>query len=197
MFAPRPILPSRRHVRAILCLAVAGAACESSAPEIPTPIPEDTYVDVMSELADLHRFPPPGPGPDARAAAADSARRAVLDRHGVTTEDLLGFAEVAGSDPGRMERITERIVSITDSLAQLRSARDPDAAATGAVATDDGDGAAGIPGGEDGNAAAAAGAAGNATAETERIDRPARREPVPIENRPRRPIGERPDGGRP
>lgn len=113
--------------------AAAAGACGPAEPERAEPMSSETYVEVMSALADLKRFPPPSPNVEERAALADSARRDILDRHGVTAEQLLEFAEIAGSEPARMMEITERIVAATDSLARMR--RDP-AAAEGATPED-------------------------------------------------------------
>ncbi len=99
----------------------ATTACDPAGPEPRGPIDDDTYVTVMSELADIRRFPPDGRDQVSRDAAADSARRAVLDRYDVTVDDLLSFAEIMGEHPARMVEIAERISGVTDSLAKLRA----------------------------------------------------------------------------
>lgn len=109
-------------VSTAVAAAVAASACGSDEPEIRGPIDEDTYVAVMGELADLERFPPSGPGDSARAERADSARLAILERHGVTADELLEFAETAGARPDLMVELSERIVALSDSLAQRRTA---------------------------------------------------------------------------
>lgn len=101
-------------------LVAAPTACDSTSPEARGPIDDDTYVMVMSELADIRRFPPGGRDQTSRDVAADSARRAVLDRFGVTVDELLTFAEIVGDQPARMVEIGERISAVTDSLAELR-----------------------------------------------------------------------------
>jgi len=100
---------------ALVCAATLG--CESAPPEPQGPISADAYVAVMAELADLKRFPPPGPDFVTRTARADSVRQAILDRHGVTAENLLTYAEQLGSHPDRMLELTDRIIAISDSLA--------------------------------------------------------------------------------
>ena len=100
---------------------VVAAACGPAEPESRLSVDADTYVVVMSELADLERFPPPGSDEMTRGARADSARVAILERHGVTVEELLEFAETVGEDPHRMVELVERIVVITDSLANERT----------------------------------------------------------------------------
>lgn len=101
--------------------AVATGACGSDEPEFRGPIDGDTYVAVMGELADLERFPPPGRDDVARIERADSARQAILERHGVTADELLEFAEAAGARPDLMVELTERIVALSDSLAHRRT----------------------------------------------------------------------------
>jgi len=112
--------------------AVVAAACGPAEPEARVSVDADTYVAVMSELADLDRFPPPGSDEMTREARADSARVAILERNGVTVDDLLEFAETVGEDPHRMVELVERIVVITDSLANQRAGGllAPDPAAT-------------------------------------------------------------------
>lgn len=102
-------------------ILAAPAACDPAGPEPRGPIDDDTYVMVMSELADIRRFPPGGRDQLSRNAAADSARREVLDRYGVTVDELLGFAEIVGEHPARMVELAERISAVTDSLAELRA----------------------------------------------------------------------------
>lgn len=130
-------------VRALVLLfstaaaAVGLGACERTGLEpAPRPMDVDTYVSVMSELVHVDRFPPPGSDYATREARADSLRRAILDRYGVTTEEMLEYAQSAGQQPGLMLEISDRIVEITDSLARLRregadTARHSPAAETG------------------------------------------------------------------
>lgn len=125
-------------------ILAAPAACDPAGPEPRGPIDDDTYVMVVSELADIRRFPPGGRDQLSRDAAADSARREVLDRYGVTVDELLSFAEIVGEHPARMVEIAEQISTVTDSLARLRARGEPtEAAADSAeVPTDAADGAA-------------------------------------------------------
>lgn len=114
--------PARRLARfPMIGLALLSAGCETPAPTEYAGVPVDTYVMVVSELADIRRFPPSGSGPEERAAAADSLRQQVLDRYGLTAEHLVAFAEEAGSRPTVMEDIMERVVAVTDSLAAERA----------------------------------------------------------------------------
>lgn len=79
------------------------------------------YVAVVSELADVSRFPPDGSA-EVRDALADSVRQQILDRYGVTAEQLLDFAREAGRSPDVMESIMEEVSAVTDSLAAQRAA---------------------------------------------------------------------------
>lgn len=101
--------------------ALVVGACDPAGLEPPPgPMDVDTYVSVMSELIHLDRFPPPGSDRVTREARADSMRREILDRYGVTTDEMLTYAETAGEQPALMLEISDRIVAITDSLARLR-----------------------------------------------------------------------------
>jgi len=104
-----------------IAAAAATAACGPDEPEFRGPIDADTYVAVMGELADLERFPLPGSDEATRSERADSARRAILERHGATAEQLLEFARAAGTRPDLMVELTARIVALSDSLAHRRT----------------------------------------------------------------------------
>lgn len=106
---------------AAFAAAVVTGACGSDEPELRGPIDGDTYVAVMAELADLERFPPSGPNEATRSERADSARQVILERHGVTADELLEFAETAGARPDLMLELSEQIVALSDSLAQRRT----------------------------------------------------------------------------
>ncbi|HSM08715.1 MAG TPA: hypothetical protein VLA33_06825 [Gemmatimonadota bacterium] len=122
---PVPTTGARRTLVIAFSTAVAAAvatgACGSDEPDFSGPIDGDTYVAVMGELADLERFPPSGSTSAGRSALADSARQAILDRHGVTADELLDFAEAAGARPDLMVELTDRIVALSDSLARRRT----------------------------------------------------------------------------
>jgi hypothetical protein len=107
---------SRFGFLALMLSLLAGCEARTAGEESLTPIPEDTYVAVMAELADLRRRPPPARGQIERDRLADSVRTDVLVRHGVTAAELIEFADVVGSDPGRMQSLTERIETFADSL---------------------------------------------------------------------------------
>jgi hypothetical protein len=118
----------------VIAGAFATGACGPAEPEFQGPIDIDTYVVVMSELADLGRFPPPGSDETTRSARADSVRRDILEQHGVTPDELLEFAESAGANPDLMVEIIDRIVVVSDSLARRRTGAGRAADSTAAIA---------------------------------------------------------------
>lgn len=116
-----------RAGKALACLlflgsvAVGVGACGSDGPTAQGSVAFDTYATVMGELADLQRFPPSAPDERTRAERADSIRQAILDRHGVTADELLAYAETIGQQPRLMLEVSDRVVAITDSIARLRA----------------------------------------------------------------------------
>ena len=103
------------HLALILSL-VTGCDERAAREDVTLPIPEDSYVAVMAELARVRRRPPHARGQIERDRLADSVRAEVLERHGVTAVEMVEFADAAGSDPGRMQDIAERIEALADSL---------------------------------------------------------------------------------
>lgn len=197
-----------------VALALLISGCDAAAPEETGGLAASTYVNVVSDLADLQRFPPPGADSTARRTRADSVRQVILDRYGVTAAELIEFAERVGLQPDRMESISERIVARTDSLAHVRAdaSMGPDSVSLDAVGADsaresavDSDSAA------DAAADAAADSAADAAVlESIRLNgrarqgarSPARAEPIPIrgdDGEPvdprRRPTPDRPPRG--
>jgi hypothetical protein len=109
-------LISRYVFPALLLSLLAGCEERTASEEFTTPISEDSYVAVMAELARVRRRPPHARGQIERDRLADSVRTEVLLRHGVTAAELIEFADVAGSDPARMQSLTERIETFADSI---------------------------------------------------------------------------------
>ncbi len=116
-----------------------------------TPVPndaltllEDTYIQVMAELSDLKRRPPPARIAADRERLADSVRTQILEAHGVTPEELLTFSEIVGRNPARMQLLAERIAEQVDTIAARRAREDsvrldtaaPDSVPTDSVGTD-------------------------------------------------------------
>jgi hypothetical protein len=124
------LLPARGCV-AVAALAVAVSGCGGSGDRSRSPLPmtEEAYVEVMARLEHLRRRSFPGSGPEAREAAADSARTGLLAERGLSADQLLRFAERVGSDPARMEAISERIAALADSLREIERTEARDTAA--------------------------------------------------------------------
>lgn len=142
---PVSISGAPRVLVVVASIGLSGAAaqgCEPAPPAPDGPVGADTYVEVMSELADLKRFPPPGSDYVTRSARADSARQAILDRHGVTVDELLSYAEQVGAEPSRMLELTDRISAITDSLAREHRTANSDSLGAPGVDSTEASGAA-------------------------------------------------------
>ena len=107
---------SRLGCLALILSLVTGCDERAAREDVTLPIPEDSYVAVMAELARVRRRPPHARGQIERDRLADSVRAEVLERHGVTAVEMVEFADGAGSDPGRMQDIAERIEALADSL---------------------------------------------------------------------------------
>ncbi len=106
----------------LLLLASCGEAGTGDPPDLP--VPRDTYVEVMAELARLRRRPPPARGAPERERLADSARTEILARHAVSAEEIVLFADIAGRDPTLMMEISQAIAELSDSMdAQLAPGR--------------------------------------------------------------------------
>ena len=107
---------SRLGYLALILSLVTGCDERAAREDVTLPIPEDSYVGVMAELARVRRRPPPARGQLERDRLADSVRTEVLERHGVTAVEIVEFADAVGADPGRMQDIAERIEALADSL---------------------------------------------------------------------------------
>jgi hypothetical protein len=108
----------RRCGRTGLLLLLLLTACrDPGSDDSPSlPIPQQTYVEVMAELARLRRRPPPARGAPERERLADSIRTEILARHHVSPEQILAFAEAAGRDPAFMLTISQAIAELSDSM---------------------------------------------------------------------------------
>jgi hypothetical protein len=107
---------SRLGQLALLLSLVTGCEERATIEDVIPPIPDDSYVEVMAELTRIRRRPPTARGQIERDRLADSVRTEVLNRHGVTVAEIIEFADVVGSDPGRMQDLAERIATLADSL---------------------------------------------------------------------------------
>lgn len=114
-----PSGPAWRVTAGLLLIAAAATAAPACAgPERSEPtVSDDLYVEVMSRLAAIRAASDPGrvadPLPPARA---DSLRRGVLARRGVSRADLKAFARLVGDEPDRMQALWKRIGARADSL---------------------------------------------------------------------------------
>lgn len=129
----------RNQAERAVCFAAAlgsfalGAACaERSAGD--TVLADSAYVQVVARLQLITT-----PADTARQHEADSARAQVLTDYGVTSEQLIAFAEVAGREPGRSKAIWEQIGAVVDSIRDA-DGLEPD------VSVDDAGGTRRLPG---------------------------------------------------
>lgn len=115
----RPLLP--------LLIAILCTGCGTD-PELERDRARDeAYVQVMTDLMLLDASPPAGSTNEEREARADSARREVLARHGVTAEEVLEFAREVGGEAGRMESLWKQITDKYDSTRVANLRRDTEA----------------------------------------------------------------------
>jgi hypothetical protein len=93
-------------------------SCGDAASGVPPslPIPQETYVAVMAELARLRRRPPAARSAPERERIADSIRTEVLARYEVSPEEIVEFADIAGRDPTFMMEVSQAIAEISDSI---------------------------------------------------------------------------------
>jgi hypothetical protein len=103
-----------RRLLLLLPLMSCGDAASSVPPSLP--IPQETYVGVMAELARLRRRPPAARSAPERERLADSIRVEILARYEVSPEEIVKFADVAGRDPTFMMEISQAIAEISDSM---------------------------------------------------------------------------------
>ena len=100
----------------VLLLMTLASGCVERAPEeIPGPVTDDVYIDVMTQLLLVDVKPPKGASAEEREARADSMRAKILAEHGVTSGDVLRYADALGSEAGRMESLWQRITQQFDS----------------------------------------------------------------------------------
>lgn len=119
---------ARSQIAACLFLAVLLVGCGSSDQRSHLPgVPDEVYVQVMTELLLLDSSPPAGSSPPEREARADSVRGEILAAHGVTAQEMLDFARVVGSEAGRMEGLWHRITQKYDSARVADLRRDTEA----------------------------------------------------------------------
>ncbi len=100
----------------VLLLMTLASGCVERAPEeVPGPVTDDVYVDVMTQLLLVDVNPPKGASAEERETREDSVRAKILADHGVTSGDVLRYADALGSEAGRMESLWQRITQQFDS----------------------------------------------------------------------------------
>ncbi len=105
-----------RVLGAVLLLVTLVSGCVDRAPEeVPGPVTDDVYVDVMTRLLLVEAKPPEGASAEERETRTDSVRAKILFSHGVTSGDILRYADALGSEAGRMEKLWQRITQQFDS----------------------------------------------------------------------------------
>ena len=104
-------------------VALAGACRAEEDVPVEGPVSDTAYVAIMVDLLLLDTESLVRPSPEEREAAMDSARADILAEHGVTAEEVLGFADAWGTEPSRMAQMWEQITHVFDSsrAARLRS----------------------------------------------------------------------------
>ena len=111
-----PSIPRLGYLAVCLSL-VTGCKERAASEDVALPIPEDSYVAVMAELARVRRRPPPARGQLERDRLADSVRTEVLERHGVTAAELIEFADVVPSLAGELRAAAARWHSVPEAAA--------------------------------------------------------------------------------
>ncbi len=100
----------------VLLLMTLASGCVERAPEeVPGPVTDDVYVDVMTRLLLVEAKPPEGASVEERETRTDSVRANILSSHGVTSGDVLRYVDALGSEAGRMEELWQRITQQFDS----------------------------------------------------------------------------------
>ncbi len=94
---------------------------------------EDLFVDVMTRLVLIDTDPAIRVLRDSAESVRDSLRQAELTARGVTAGELIEFASVTGRDPGRMERLWQRIASGVDSSLAATRREEGELSAIGAT----------------------------------------------------------------
>lgn len=122
-------LARARAVALGVVLGVAGGSPAGATACRPPPAEADlltdsAYVEMMARLGFLRREAERrGAPPEARD---DDARRAVLEEHGVTEDQLRRYAAERGRDPEHMQQIWERIAKKVDRLSRATSPGEPE-----------------------------------------------------------------------
>ncbi len=98
--------------------ALSAAACDDSPASYDGPVDWETFVATYVDLRLSALGTPTG-------VITDAERTRVLEKHGVTEDDLLGFADAWGADPAAMRGVWEDVQN------RLRAAAGEDTVASG------------------------------------------------------------------
>lgn len=94
--------PLLTPVVALLLLGASLTACDGAPGSYDGPIDRETFIATYVDLRLSALGTPDG-------VTTDDERGRVLSKHGVTAEEVEGFAEVWGSDPAAMKSIWEEV----------------------------------------------------------------------------------------
>jgi hypothetical protein len=117
----------RRIVPTVVLAALLAACGSGDEQRNLTGVPDEVYVQVMTELLLLDSSPPDGSTPEEREAKADSVRGEILASHGVGAKEMLDFARTVGGESDRMEGLWQRITQRYDSARISDLRRDTEA----------------------------------------------------------------------
>lgn len=101
-----------KRAAGVLALLLVGCTAPG---DVAGELDEDLFVAVMTRLVLIDNDPAIRRARDSVGGIADSLRTEELRAYGVTAGELIEFASRAGRDPGRMERLWQRIGAGVDS----------------------------------------------------------------------------------
>ena len=116
-----------RRLRWMAALLLAAACQGENVDGYQGPVSDEAYIQVMTELMLLDARPLKAASPAEREARMDSARLAIVSRHGVTGEEVLEFAQVNGAEAGFMEGVWQEITHRFDSARVANLTRETEA----------------------------------------------------------------------
>ena len=96
-------------------LALASCGPEAADP-YQGPVTDEAYIQVMTDLMLLDARPLKGGSPAEREARTDSAKLAIVERHGITGDEILEFARIRGAEASHMEVLWQEITHRFDSI---------------------------------------------------------------------------------
>jgi hypothetical protein len=100
--SPRPARPRLPLLSLVAACTIAFAACDDGTPTAETSIDRETFIATYVDL----RLSALG---TQSGVITDAERARVLEKHSVTEDDLLGFADAWGPDPEAMKGVWEEV----------------------------------------------------------------------------------------